>query len=159
MEKQGEAYVLTIKNPTAGFNFASVHHISQTSYLWAAVRGYRLYFKQELEYNRRAGFIRLDLHVLSSVGRVAGVDFYFEFFEKEVHEVAAIDTSLSVSACVPGRPCGLIHRVAANKIACKSDQALIALDTKVREIATRKSDSSWLDLVPILGERAIAGVR
>lgn len=156
VKKADGTYQLTIEVPTVGFDFATVHHVSQTAILWATVRGYRVHFKQELEYNTDAGFVRLDLRVLNSLGRVTGLDFYGELYEENVGEGTAIKTGMTVSCRVPR--CRIIRRIARRRIAYESDKALLTLDRKIRGIASQE-EGNWLELVPILARRAVASVR
>lgn len=158
VEKAADKYRIEVTASADGFDLKTVHHISQSLDLWATVRGHRVHLVQELEYNRPGRFVRVDLRLLNSVGRVTGAKFYFELYEKDLEKRTRVETSLAISARVPGRPCGIIHRIARRQIAAKSDQALCTLDQKVREIVIR-GQGNWLELVPILASRALAGLR
>jgi hypothetical protein len=153
-----DAYQLKVIATQPGFELESAGHLTQVSKFWATVRGYRVHFRQELIYNR-GGFVGIEIKILNSVDRVNQLRFYADLYERKTGEETRIETSLTVGACVPGRPCGLIHRIAANKIACKSDQTLIALDRKVRELVATGNEGNWLEFVPILAERAVARIR
>ncbi|MHC4401736.1 MAG: hypothetical protein ACYTG0_18855 [Planctomycetota bacterium] len=157
LEKTAEMYQFKITASAAGFDPKTVHHVSQQSLFWVTVRGYRVHLREEVEYNP-GGFVQLDLRVLNSVGRVTSAGFTVDLYEKDVDQRTRIETTLAVSARVPGRPCGIIHRVARRIIARKADDALCTLDRKVREIATRDK-GDLLELVSALALRAAAGLR
>ncbi len=140
------------------FELNQIDYVSQTSEFWATVDGHRIHFRQELEYVPDAGFVRFDLKVLNSVGRVNRLEFYFDLYEAEPGEQTKIKTSLTIGACVPGQKLGLIRRIAARQISERSDGLLVTLDEKVREIITTDS-SNFMELVPLLARRAIASAQ
>ncbi len=156
VELDPDSFKITVSPLNGEFDLKKINYISQKARFWATVRGRRLLFEQELESLRRAGFVRIDIRVLSSIGRVTGAHFSGELYEAEVGEMTIVENTLTISANVPGCPRGLIHKMARKVISKKSDQALATLDSKVRDIMVHEK-GNFLELAKVVGERFLSG--